>query len=118
MPQIYIKDMRLHAFHGVLPQERVVGNDYVINVVVDYPFEAACLSDDVADTLNYAELAEVIKQEMAVQSNLLEHVAHRICTAIIRQFPKTRKVSIDLRKVTPPMSVDCSGAGVRVQIEN
>ena len=46
--------MRLHACHGVLKQERTVGNDYVVNVSVDYPFEPALESDDVSDTLNYS----------------------------------------------------------------
>ncbi len=115
MTQIYIRDMSLHAYHGVLEQERRVGNDYVINITVDYPFMDACDSDDVSDTLNYANLAELIKREMAIQSNLLEHVAHRICRAIYREFPRTECVEIDIRKIAPPMPADCAGAGVRLK---
>lgn len=111
---IYIKDMRVRAYHGVMPQEREVGNDYVINVVVDYPIETACVSDNVEDTMNYADAAEVIKREMSVQSNLLENVAYRICKAILAAFPKATKVETDLMKIAPPMSVDCQGAGVKV----
>ncbi len=115
--QIYISNLRLRAFHGVLPQEREVGNDYVVSLTVDYPLEAACLSDDVADTMNYAEAAETIKHEMSIPGNLLEHVAHRICRAILERFPLATKVTVDLRKVTPPMSVDSDGAGVRLEMQ-
>lgn len=114
MGQIYISDMRLHAFHGVLPQEREVGNDYIINMVVDYPITTACSTDNVADTMSYADSAEIIKREMAVQSNLLEHVAQRVCTAILQAFPLAESVEVDIKKIAPPMSVDCSGAGVRL----
>jgi len=109
---IYISNLRLHAFHGVLPQERIVGNDYIINLSVDYPIDRACVSDDVADTMNYAEAAGVIKEQMAVQSNLLENVAYRIVTAILQKFTLAKAATIDIRKVAPPMPFDCDGAGV------
>lgn len=118
MGQVYIRNVRMHAYHGVLPQERVVGNDYVVNLEVDYPIGVACDTDNVADTMNYAVAAEVIRREMCVQSNLLEHVANRIADAIIKVFPLTERVMVDIEKIAPPMSVDCDGAGVRIVKEN
>lgn len=110
--RIYIQDLRLHAYHGVLSQEREVGNDYIISLTVDYPIATACQTDNVSDTMSYADAAEIIKQEMVTQSNLLENVVHRICTAILERFPKATAVTADLRKVAPPMPVDCAAAGV------
>ena len=110
--------MRLHAFHGVLEQERRVGNDYVVNVSVDYPLHEACQSDDVRDTLNYAVLADIVKEQMNVPSSLLEHVAKRIADAVMTKFPLAETVTIDIRKVAPPMSADCDGAGVRVVVKS
>lgn len=115
--KIYIKDLRMHAFHGVLPQEREVGNDYIINVSVAYPFITASLSDNVSDTMNYAEAADVIKREMLVQSNLLENVAYRIAKALLSAFPLATSVEIDLQKIAPPMSFDCAGAGVSLTMD-
>lgn len=118
MNQVYIKDMRLHAFHGVNEQERVVGNDYVVNVCVDYPLEQACDSDDVNDTLNYATLVDIVKQEMKKPSNLLEHVAGRIASAVFAMHADAEAVTIDIRKVAAPMSADFDGAGVRVRFSS
>ena len=114
--QIYIKDLRLHAYHGVLKQERIVGNDYVVNLTVYYPIEKACLSDSVADTMNYADALKVIQHEMGLPSNLLEHVAHRICRSILSAFPLATAVDIDIAKVAPPMRGDCAAAGVRLHM--
>ena len=113
---VYIKDMRLHAFHGVLPQERTIGNDYVINVTVDYPWRHAAESDDVCDTLNYAVLANIIKQEMAAPSNLLEHVAMRIANSVKAKFALTSAISIDIRKIAPPISYVTEGCGVTLKM--
>ena len=52
LTHVYIKDLRMHAYHGVLEQERSVGNDYVVNVSVGYPWEEAMLTDNVSDTFN------------------------------------------------------------------
>lgn len=115
---VYIRNLHVRAYHGVLEQERRVGNDYIVNVGVKYPLDKACESDEVGDTLNYAELADIIKQEMAVSSNLLEHVARRIADAIIAEYPRTNSVKIDIMKVAPPMLADCDGAGVRITVYN
>ena len=109
---IYIKEMRLHAYHGVLPQEREVGNDYIINLSVDYPITTACRTDEVADTMSYADAATLVRQQMAVPSNLIEHVAYRVCAALLGRFTQATAVTVDIMKVAPPMSADCHGAGV------
>lgn len=107
--------MRLHAYHGVLQQERVVGNDYLISAEIVYPIARAMQTDDVADTINYAEVAEVIKQQMAVPSALIEHVAGRISQALKERFPFIVSIRLSVKKIAPPMSVDCDGAGVVIQ---
>lgn len=113
---IFIKDIRLHAYHGVLPQEREVGNDYVVSLTVDYPIMTACLSDDVTDTMSYADAADVIHREMGIQSNLLENVAYRICKAILDKFTKAQSATVSLTKIAPPMQTDCAGAGVTLRL--
>ena len=114
---IYIKDIRMHAFHGVLEQERIVGNDYVINITIDYPLSRACVSDDILDTLNYAKVLAIVKEEMMKPSKLLENVAYRICQIIRLRFPRCSTIDIDIEKLNPPMSGDCRSAGVSLRDE-
>ena len=56
---VFLKNVRFHAFHGVMPQERQVGGDFLLSLRVGYPMDKAMESDDVADTLNYHPVAAV-----------------------------------------------------------
>lgn len=111
---ISLRNIRFHAFHGVMPQERRVGGDFLVNLRVGYPLEQAMQSDEVGDTLNYATLYEVVKTEMMQPSNLLEHVAGRIADAIVKHFPQVTSIDLALTKQNPPMGADCDGAGVEI----
>lgn len=115
---IYINKVRARAFHGVLPQERTVGGDYEVSLRVAYDFSRAMESDDVADTVNYAELLDIVRQEMAVPSNLLEHVAGRIAKAVKKRFPQVTAVDVQLTKLNPPFGMLTEGAGVELTVES
>lgn len=116
--KIYLRNVRFHAFHGVLPQERIVGNDYLVNLVLDYDFSSAMKTDDLQGTLNYAEVYQKVKEEMAVPSKLLEHVAGRIAHRLFSDFPEIQKLQLSITKVNPPMGADSDGAGVEVVLTN
>ena len=115
---VRIEKLRIRAFHGVLPQERQVGGDFIVTLRAGYPWQPAMSSDDVSDTLNYAAACELIKQEMAVPSRLLEHVAGRIVKSLLQRFPAISSIDLWLTKVTPPMGADCDGAGVELHLIN
>ena len=83
---IELKNMRFFAYHGVLAQERVIGNEFVVNVKIETDFSKAMDSDDVNDTLNYAEVYALVKVEMQQPSDLLEHVAGRIFNKLKQTF--------------------------------
>ena len=116
--KIYLRNVRFHAFHGVLPQEGIVGNDYLVNLVLDYYFSSAMKTDDLQGTLNYAEVYQKVREEMAVPSKLLEHVAGRIAHRLFSDFPEIQKLQLSITKVNPPMGADSDGAGVEVVLTN
>lgn len=115
---VYLKNVRLHAFHGVNQQEQVVGNDFIVNLRASYPLGKAMQSDDVGHALNYTELLEVVKTEMGQPSKLLENVALRIAEKVFQRFPEVGELCLDLRKVNPPMGADCDGAGIELHLIN
>lgn len=116
--KIYLRNVRFRAFHGVLPQEGIVGNDYLVNLVLDYDFSSALKTDDLQGTLNYAEVYQKVREEMAVPSKLLEHVAGRIAHRLFSDFPEIQKLQLSITKVNPPMGADSDGAGVEVVLTN
>ena len=115
---IILNKLRFRAFHGVLPQERLVGGDFVVTLRIGYPWQQAMTTDDVADTLDYAAVYTVVKNEMAQPSQLLEHVAGRIVKTLFRQFPTITSIDLWLTKMVPPMDADCEGAGVELHLIN
>lgn len=116
--QIALHGLRFHAFHGVLEQERIVGNDYEVTIRMDYDFSRAAATDDVADALNYAEVYEVVKRVMAEPCRLIERVAWRMAEALLNEFPLADNAEVRLVKRNPPMGADCDGAEVLIKVKN
>lgn len=115
---ILLENVKFYAFHGALPQERKVGNDYQVSLRIGYDISRAMVSDDVNDTLNYAEVYQLLSQEMSVPSALLERVAGRIGDRLFRKFPAIQSIDLTIIKVNPPMGADSEGAGVEVHLIN
>lgn len=116
--KIFLKDVRFHAYHGVLKQEQMVGNDYLVNLVVNYDFTCAMETDELDETVSYADLFELVKEEMAIPSKLLEHVVGRIEKRIFSEYSSIRDIYLSITKINPPMGADCAGAGVEVVLTN
>ena len=115
---VFLKDVRFHAFHGVMPQEGKVGADFLVNLRIGYPLDKAIESDEVDDTLNYAAVYQLVAQEMKQPSNLLEHVAGRIVKTISKHYPLVTSIDLTLMKQNPPMGADAEGAGVELHLIN
>lgn len=110
--KIEMKSMKFYAYHGVLEQERQVGNTFWVDLTLTAPLAQAVASDRLEDTINYAEVYELTKREMAVPSKLLEHVAGRICQALLQRFPQIEQVEIRVTKPNPPFGGDLESAAV------
>ena len=101
---IELEGMEFKAYHGCLEREKVVGNDFVVDFRGEMDMSAAAESDDLRDAVNYAEIYEVIKGEMAKPSDLLEHVTGRIVKALEEKFPQFTSFSVRVSKKRPPVS--------------
>ena len=113
---ITIDNLRLYARHGVMEQERRVGADFCVSIRVHYNICKAMESDNVDDTISYAELCSIVKEQMAIPSKLLEHAAGRICNAIFDKYPQADSIWLRLTKLNPPMGADCDGASVEIEV--
>ena len=112
---IEIQNLRLQAYHGALPQERIVGNSYRIDATLETDFLKAMESDELTDTVNYAEVVGAIRDEMNRPSSLLEHVAGRIIRRLHNDFPPIRKIDLRIAKMAPPVQADIEACAVHVK---
>lgn len=113
---IFVNNIQLHAYHGVMPQEQLTGNDYLVSVSAQYPIDKAITTDEVQHTLNYAMVYDIVKEEMGISSKLVEHVAGRIAQHLMKQFADISAVRVRVTKLNPPMGAQCAGAGVEVEM--
>lgn len=113
---IILSNIRFHANHGVLEQERLTGGDFTVSLRAGYNIETAMRSDRVEDTLNYAALYEIIKREMLKPSRLIENVAYRIAESIFAELPGVESLDITVTKQNPPMGGSMDGASVELHL--
>ena len=112
---IEINNLCIRARHGVLPQENITGNNFEVTVHLRYPIEDAIINDNLDSTLNYAEVVDIIKVEMDKPSQLLEHVAGRIRSALTSRFPKIQGGMVRIAKITPPISAQLQSVAVTIK---
>ena len=104
---IELRHLTFHAHHGVLPEERLLGNTFTVDLTLEADISEAIANDQLSSTINYAEAYEVVKREMNIPSQLLEHVCGRIGTALLHHFPTLQQVQVSVAKHNPPIE----GAG-------
>lgn len=109
---ITIDKLRLHCNHGVLEQERVVGNEFDVTVVFSYDATKAVMSDNIFSAISYAEVITVITRTMQTPSSLLEHVAGRVIDALATAFPSILSITVSITKIAPPIPVQMRGVTV------
>ena len=114
---ILLKDLRFQARHGVGAQETLVGNEFTVNLRLRTDLTRAVQTDDVADTLSYADVFEAVRDEMSRPSQLLEHVAGRIARRLFQDFPALDAIELKLMKRNPPMGADIDSAGVELWVQ-
>lgn len=110
--------MQFHAYHGCLDFEKRDGNTFLVSVKMKLDTYLAGITDNLEDTLNYQEVYDVVKREMEIPSNLIEHAAQRILDALAREFSQIQSVYVKLTKLNPPLGGDVEGVSIELSFTN
>lgn len=103
MTTILLENMEFHAHHGVLEHEKKFGNNFVVNLEMQLDTSKAGTTDDLNDTLNYQLVYDAITEEMAIPSELIEHVSQRIVDKLMNSFSQIQSLKLKLSKLNPPL---------------
>lgn len=114
---IRLEGLKFYARHGVLPQETQIGAWFTLDLCLEVGLAKAAESDNLEDTLNYALVYSVVKEEMYKPSRLLEAAAGRIAGALFDRFASIEALTVRLMKDNPPIGCECSGFGVELHYE-
>lgn len=112
---IELKDLRFHAFHGLYPEEKIKGGQFIVALRVDYrPLLNNSANSNtvmIADTIDYAVLFEICQKEMSQPSELLENVALAISKTIQARFVMACYIEVTITKCKPPIP-GCTGSSL------
>ena len=116
MAVITINDMRFYAHHGCFEQERTIGTHFRVDLSFTTDTSKAEVSDNIADTVSYLDVYQVVKDEMMKPSNLLEHVARRVGERVLSDFPAVDTVVVKISKLNPPLGGQMDSVSVELSL--
>ena len=101
--RIVLERIQLYGYHGANPEEKALGQAYVVDLEVELNLSRACASDCLKDTVSYTQLFRAVQEVIeGTSKNLLEALAHTIAHKVLDQFP-VDAVRVRLKKPRPPI---------------
>ena len=101
--RIILEGMQFYGYHGVNPEERTLGQRYVVDLTADLDLRHAGQSDRLEDTVSYSHIYRTVRAVMEGEPrNLLESAAQAIADSVLAEFP-VEAVSVTVKKPNPPV---------------
>lgn len=115
MDKIIIKNLKIFAYHGVNPEEKEDGQNFVLDIDAYVDISKPCVSDNVDDTVSYAKIIkETVRIFTSQKDDLLERAAQRVADGLFEAFGKIEKLRILLKKPEAPIKADFEYVAVEI----
>ena len=101
MLSIQLNNLSFFAYHGLYDEEKISGNDFVVNVLIH--FHPQHKVDSIDQTIDYVSVYELIEKRMQIATPLLETIVMDLSSLILERFVIAEFVSIELTKQKPPI---------------
>ena len=113
--QIVLTGIHGFGYHGLFDQERKDGQDFFIDLTLSVDLTAAAQSDAIEDTVNYAEITDLVVEEITTNPvNLIEKLAARIAERVLNQHIKVQSVTVTVHKPQAPVAAQLKDIAVVV----
>lgn len=115
MDKIRIQGLLLYGYHGVYAEENKLGQRFKVNAELHVPLRKAGNTDQLQDTINYAEVCKIIQRIVETQCfQLLEAVAECITTELFATFTTIDEIKLQVIKLHPPLAIHVDGIEVEI----
>jgi dihydroneopterin aldolase len=112
--RIQLHGIQFYGYHGVHDEERRLGQRFLVDVVLELDLTAGEESDDRSAPVDYAQVhAAVLAVGTQEKFRLLESLAARIASTLLRRFP-VRRVTVRVTKPAPPLPGILAGVSVEI----
>ncbi|KAK6126485.1 hypothetical protein DH2020_039758 [Rehmannia glutinosa] len=97
--KLVLRGLKFHGYHGVKPEERTLGQKFVIDVDAWMDLQAAGISDCLSDTISYTAIYSIVRDVVeGAPQNLLESVAELIASKVLSKYPQVSAVRVQVGK--------------------
>ena len=103
MGLISVEGIRVFAYHGHLPEEKILGGHFIVSVWVEANTSKVEESDDLLDTVDYVKIIEVVNKQMEIRASMIEVPARKIVDTILKMHYVV-KVKVEIEKREPPVN--------------
>lgn len=115
MDKIEVKGLKLYAYHGVNPEEKIDGQEFILDIKSYLSLDLPCASDNVDDTVSYAKIIKIARRVfLSDKFDLLEKAAQTVADAILEEFPKIGTVTVEVKKPFAPIKADFDYVSVEI----
>lgn len=118
MDKIQIENLQIFARHGVFNEENVLGQKFVVSAVLYTDTHTAGITDELTDSINYAEVCEIIERAMTEKTfNLIERAAEYTAREILLGCPLVHGIELTIKKPHAPILKPLDYAAVTIKRE-
>lgn len=118
MDKIIIKNLKLFCYHGVNPEEKVDGQNFIFDIEASVDLSVPCETDNVDDTVSYAKMIKTVRRVAQSQKDdLIERVAQRIIDALFGEYEKIQSIKISVKKPEAPIKAEFDYVAVKIERE-
>lgn len=104
MDKLYIKDFEVFAYHGVFPEEKTLGQKFLISVTLTLDMREAAITGDLTKSVHYGELCHALEIEFKKESyDLIETAGEMLATYVLENYDMVSHVSIMIKKPWAPI---------------
>ena len=113
--QINVNGIKAFGYHGVLPHEAVEGQEFIVDLALSLDLSAASRSDNLDETVNYADLAQIVHDNIVGERvQLIERLAGQIADQIKSSYPQIDSISVTVHKPYAPVTLDFDDISVTI----
>ena len=114
---LFIDNLEVFANHGLFEEENKLGQKFIFDIECDLNYKKAMISDEMTDSISYADIAEVVVKTATTNTfNLLERLAGEILKNIFTEFPQIENIKLKINKPGAPIKYHFEKCGVVIEV--
>ena len=115
MDKIFVNGMSFYGYHGVFPEENKLGQRFIVDVALYVDLEIAGKTDDLNQTINYAEVYQLTSTVVEGEpKKLVEAVGEEIAQKLLDTFPRIQECAVKVTKPDPPIKGHYDSVAVEI----